>query len=64
MSHRQQLVTEAFGRSLLEGDEYSSDEDWVPEPTVGTPAGKKAQVQKVIYKVSPVANHCTKGRPS
>ena len=37
---------------LPEGDEYSSDEDWVPEPIVGTPASKPVQVQKVIYKVS------------
>ena len=58
-THRQQLVTEAVGRSA---DEYSSDEDWVPEPIAGMPASKKVQVQKVIYKVSEAANHCSTGR--
>ena len=50
-SHRQQLKTEAVVRPSPGADEYSSDEDWVPEPMVGTPASTPVQVQKVVYKV-------------
>jgi hypothetical protein len=36
---RQQLVNEAAGRSSPGPDEYSSDDDWVPETAAGTPFG-------------------------
>lgn len=50
-SQRQQVVTEAVVRSPPGADEYSSDDDWLPESLIGAPASSKVQVHKVIYKV-------------